>query len=211
MSHKDSATKKLCIVGAGGHGRVVAEIAAAVGYKDICFVDSSFPKIKTALSRDIVGADLSAVNSDYHVFVALGDNKARMIQIERAVAENRILPNLVHPAAVISENVTMEAGTVVMAGVIVNSGTRIGVGVILNTRSTIDHDCVIEDGAHIAPGALLAGGVHVGRGSWVGIGALVRENVHIGSNAIVGAGTLVLHDVVPETCVVGRPARRLER
>jgi sugar O-acyltransferase (sialic acid O-acetyltransferase NeuD family) len=98
---------------------------------------------------------------------------------------------------------------VFIAGTIVNADTRIGRGVILNTACSIDHDCIIECFSHISPGARLAGGVKVGRRSWIGIGAVVREGIHIGDDVIVGAGSVVVKDIKNGTKVCGVPARRI--
>lgn len=94
-----------------------------------------------------------------------------------------------------------------MPGVIVNAQTEIGQGAILNTACTIDHDCKIGNFVHISPGAHLAGNVHVGQETWIGIGAVVREGVRIGSNVIVAAGAAVVRDIPDHSRVGGVPAR----
>ena len=90
-----------------------------------------------------------------------------------------------------------------------NPEASIGLGVILNTGCSIDHDCVLGDAVHISPGVRLAGGVHVGDLSWVGIGASVRQLVRIGVRVIVGAGSTVVCDVPNDLTVAGVPAKRM--
>lgn len=190
---------RLRIIGAGGHGKVVADVAQACGYTDIAFVDQSWPARTTHGRWTIIGKD----TSDRPLFCAIGDNTIR------AQLADPAMPVLIHPAAVVSQSAAFGSGTVLVAGVVVNADTTVGRGVILNTACSVDHDCVIGDFVHISPGARLAGNVHVGDGAWIGIGAVVREGVRIGKNAIVAAGAAVIEDVADNARVGGVPAKPL--
>lgn len=192
----------LLIIGAGGHGKVVAETALACGHSDIAFLDQDWPTRRENGQWPIVG---KPEVRDASMFCAVGRNIERMrIFLELQLNDS---PVLVHPSVVLSPTAKLGPGTVAVAGCIVNADARVGRGVILNTASTIDHDCVIEDFVHISPGAHLAGGVNVGEGTWIGIGAVVREGVRIGKNVVVAAGATVIHDVSDSTRVGGVPAR----
>jgi len=195
---------KLFIIGAGGHGKVVADTAEAAGYSNINFLDKSWPSRTKNGRWDIIG---NPARLDGAVFCAVGSNDIRA----RIFKEYHLngSPALVHPSAVLSPTVTVGSGTLVVAGSIVNADTSIGRGAILNTACSVDHDCNIGDFVHISPGAHLAGDVHVGDGSWIGIGAVVREGVRIGRNVIVAAGAAVVSDIKDGVRVGGVPARAM--
>jgi sugar O-acyltransferase (sialic acid O-acetyltransferase NeuD family) len=205
--------KELVIVGAGGHARVVADIARLTGHTVVGFLDDVRPERRgESFSGATVLGGLDqlrdiAASGVRQTCVAVGDCEARLRLGERASAAGFAAVVLRHPASVCAADVVVGAGTVLVAGAIVNPGARLGAHVIVNTAASVDHDCVIEDGAHIACGARLAGAVAVGRGTWIGIGAAVREHVRIGHDAVVGAGALVLDDVPDGVVVYGAPAR----
>lgn len=194
----------LGIIGAGGHGKVVADIGQACGYSDITFYDHNWPAKTTNGSWRVIGAPAAAQG---RVACAIGDNAARARVL--AAYDPADLPVLVHPSAVISPSAAIAAGTVGVAGIIVNADAQIGCGVILNTGCSVDHDCSIGDYVHISPGARLAGNVSVGAGAWIGIGAIIREGITIGENAMIAAGAVVVADVAPGARVGGVPARLL--
>ena len=93
-----------------------------------------------------------------------------------------------------------------VAGAVINMDVLVGKGCIINTGSTVDHDCGLADGVHICPGAHLAGEVHIGTSSWIGIGSSVCQCTRIGIRATVGAGAVVTEDVPDGITVVGVPA-----
>jgi UDP-N-acetylbacillosamine N-acetyltransferase len=210
------ATPDLVIVGAGGHARVVAEIARLTGHVVAGFLDDVDPgRQHAAFFGSVVLGGLeqlpALVDAGVHqAVIAIGDCGARL-RLASLVAEAGMqLPVMFHPQSVHSSDATIGAGTVLVAGAIVNPGARIGANVIVNTAATIDHDCIIEDGVHVACGAHLAGHVHVGRGSWVGIGAVVKERVRIGAQTIVGAGAVVLKDLPDGVLAYGAPAKVIQ-
>ena len=193
---------RLLIIGAGGHGKVVADTAEAMGYSDIAFLDQSWPE-QTANGRwQVVGVPERRTEP---VFCAVGCNNARAHLFDEL--DLYASPVLIHPAAVLSPTTKLGAGTIAVAGSIVNADASIGYGAILNTSCSIDHDCEIESFVHVSPGARLAGGVRVGQGSWIGIGAVAREGVRIGKNVIVAAGAVVVNDIGDGARVGGTPAK----
>jgi sugar O-acyltransferase (sialic acid O-acetyltransferase NeuD family) len=200
------------IVGASGHGAVVAETAAESGrWETIEFFDDK-PRGSELVGFAVLpaGGDLADhLNNSTDLIVAIGNNTRRLELLTAAAKSGATLATIIHPSAHISRSATIDAGSVVFAGVVVNARAKIGFGAILNSGATVDHDCVLGDGVHVSPGANLAGGVSVGERSWIGIGAAVRECLSIGRDVIVAAGAAVISDVSDGTTVGGVPARIL--
>lgn len=195
----------LTIICAGGHGKVVADIAEACGFDQIVFVDDKWPERTENCRWPIVSKP--DVSMDGPLFCARGLNEVRAKMFDEFKLSDS--PVLIHPAATVSISASIGAGTVVVAGAVVNADANVGRGAILNTGSSVDHDCDLADFVHLSPGARLAGGVTVGARSWIGIGATVADGITIGSDAIVGAGAAVVSDVPDGARVVGVPAKRI--
>ncbi len=199
MDHQD----QLYILGASGHGAVVAEIAAAFGYQNIVFCDDDPTKNgKTVLGYPVIG-DGDVIPGGSHVAIGIGSNPIRQRLLGTASEKNWILPVLIHPSAVISASATLGLGTVAMANAVVNARAKIGAGCILNTSCSIDHDCELGDAVHIAPGARLSGNVTVGNLSMLGTGSSVIQGITIGSNSIVGVGSVVVRDIADNVVAHG--------
>jgi sugar O-acyltransferase (sialic acid O-acetyltransferase NeuD family) len=204
---------QLIILGAGGHGAVVAEAAVLSGnWSDVAFWDDSLDTGTIVVGCPVIGDTSLAeggIESDCHYFVAFGDNEERSTALALLEEYGATIARILHPSAVISPTAIVGNGTVVCAGAVVNARANIGSGAIVNTSASVDHDCNLGRSVHVSPGANLAGGVTVGDESWVGIGASIREGVSIGSNCIVGAGSAVLSDVESGQTVAGVPARKI--
>lgn len=205
--------KRLIILGAGGHGKVVMDIAQLTGrWEKIMVIDDRFPDVNSVLSFPVIGKISDAIKNitnDDDWFVAIGDGKVRLDLISRLMKSLKPPVTLIHPSAVISSHTKFEYGTVVMAGAVVNPACKIGYGSIINTCSSVDHDCILEEGVHICPGAHLGGDVSVGKKTWVGIGVVVKHGIAIGENVTVGAGATVINDVPDNLTVTGTPAKQL--
>lgn len=201
------AMNKLTILGAGGHGKIVGEIAGLAGYTDVSFADAKWPSINQIGPWNVCSDLKHAIKGD--IFCAIGNNAARS-QVTSQYIQNKF-PILLHPNSVVSAYTEIEAGTVVMAGAVINPYVKIGRSVIINTSCSVDHDCQIGDFAHISPGAHLAGSVVVGKRAWVGIGAIVKEGISIGEDAIIGAGAVAIRDVAIGEIVVGNPAKTKDK
>lgn len=204
--------KKLALLGASGHGKVVADCAELCGWDTVVFFDDAWPTRQENGRWPVLGdtAALLASLSDYDgVLVSIGHCRVRQEKLALLTAAGARIPTLVHPTAVISRYATLGVGTVVFAGVVVNVDARVGDGCILNTGCTVDHDCVIGACVHVSPGANLAGGVTVGDRSWVGIGSAVRQYLTIGSDVMVGVGAAVVSNIPDGATVVGVPAAPL--
>lgn len=195
---------KLCIIGAGGHGKVAADIALRVGYSEVVFLDDS-PELHFCAGLPVVGKVSDACCfEDVDCFVAVGNPEVRESIMENSA--NRFV-SLVHPHAVISRRVTIGDGTIIMAGTVINSDSAIGRGCIINTGASVDHDCTIGDYVHVSVGAHVAGGVEVGERSWLGIGSSVSNNISICGDCMVGAGAVVVKNISFPGTYVGVPAR----
>lgn len=200
---------RCAIYGSGGQGRVVAELAIANGFDDINFFDDRFPELNQMKHWDVCGdfsSLLDTVEQYDIVVVALGDNKLRVKKSELLQKKGAKMPPLIHPMAYVSSSATIGNGTVVFANSTLSAFSQCGNACIINHNVSVDHDSVLSDGVHIAPGAILAGNVRVGKETFVGLGAKILPNLVIGSNAIIGAGATVINCVANNRLVVGTPA-----
>jgi sugar O-acyltransferase (sialic acid O-acetyltransferase NeuD family) len=205
---------RLAILGASGHGKVVADTAECCGWRGIEFFDDAWPQVSSIGQWPVVGTTqdlLQRVQEFDGVLIAIGNNSVRRSKIDQLKASGAHMPSLVHPSSVISRYAKIGAGTVVFASAVVNAYATVGEGAILNTGCSVDHDCDLGLCVHISPGARLAGSVNIGDGSWIGIGACVRQMVRIGSNVMVGAGAAVVCDISDNSTVTGVPARAIVR
>lgn len=202
---------KLIIIGASGHGKVVADIALKMNkWIEISFLDDNEKK-QLPLGLNIIGKLDEAITymEEYEFIVAIGDNNIRESIQSKLEIQGACIATLLHPHAIIGSDVNIGKGTVIMAGVVINSCSEIGKGCIVNTSASIDHDNVLSDYTHISPGANLAGQVSVGRNTWIGIGSVIINNVNITSDCKVGAGSVVIKEIITPGTYVGVPAREI--
>ncbi|GGD65605.1 putative acetyltransferase EpsM [Paenibacillus nasutitermitis] len=200
------------LIGGGGHGRVVADMAETTGdYRIIAVADDKFTAIELksgvcygppAMVRKLLRTDI-----EMQAIIAIGDNRMRFMMAERLGIALERYALIIHPGAYISQYAAISRGTVIMPGAVVNTGARIDSHAIINSGAIIEHDAEIGPFAHISPGAALAGGVRVGEGAHVGIGASVIQSVRLGSWSILGAGGAAIRDIPGGTTAVGVPAR----
>ncbi len=209
-----TGSPQLVIWGAGGHARVIVDILNLTSaYKIMGFLDDIDPTPRPVSFCDasiLGGAD----QLDYlraagvpNIVLGFGNCVARLALAKVVRARGFVLPTVIHPRAIVAQDVPIGAGTVIAGGAVINPGARVGENVIVNTGATIDHECVIEEGAHICPGVHLAGNVTIGSAAWIGIGATVIQNIRIGAGATIGAGAVVLRDIPDNATAYGVPAR----
>lgn len=200
-------SKKIAIIGASGHGKVVADIASLNGYNDIVFLDDD-ETITSCGDYFVVGNSKDAVSIGCDVFVAIGNEKVRKRILNELINKSVSIPTLVHPNAVVAEHVALGVGTVIMAGAVINPYSYIGNGAIINTCASIDHDCRIGDYVHVAVGAHVCGTVIIGDMSWIGAGSTVINNINICPNVVIGAGAVVVDSIQEAGIYLGMPARK---
>lgn len=206
--------KKVVIIGAGGHAKVIADIIKKSGDEIIGFLDDNKKKGTNIIKEYKVLGDfnnrfpLAIANSDYEFIIAIGDNKKRE---EISHSPNLKFYTAIHPSAQIGLDVEIKEGTVVMANVCINSSAKIGKHCIINTGAIIEHDNIIEDFVHISPNVALGGTVKIGKNTHVGIGSTIKNNITICENCKIGAGAVVVKDIKEEGTYVGVPAKRMEK
>jgi len=203
--------RKLLIIGASGHGKVVADIATRMNrWGQIAFLDDN-KGLSSSMGLEVIGTsnDIDKYVNEYDLFVGIGNNATRSKVFEKINKLGASIQTLIHPSAVIGTDVLIGEGTAVMAGAIINCSTKIGAGCIINTGATVDHDNHIEDFVHISPGAHTAGNVKIGKESWLGIGSIVSNNIYISDRCVFGAGSVVIRDIVESGTYIGVPVRRI--
>jgi sugar O-acyltransferase (sialic acid O-acetyltransferase NeuD family) len=207
---RKDAGRAVCVIGAGGHGKVVIRTLQELGYTVEAVFDDSPERIGARLFDVPVVGPLPEIGKRGRVpaVIAVGDNAARKDIAERFDLE---WLTIVHPRAFVDPTVRIGQGTLVFAGAVVQPDSILGEHVIINTGASIDHDCTIGDFAHIAPGVHLAGGVSVGEGAFLGTGALAIVGREIGQWTTVGAGATVTTDLPADVVAVGAPARAIRR
>lgn len=200
------------VLGAGGHGKVVAEVVATAGYTVEGFVDDGVEVGARVLGRPVLGTTPWLLAQPPRlVALAVGNNRRREELAAMLEQAGHTLGTFVHATAWVSPSATLGAGTVVMAQVAVNAEARIGRGVILNTGCVVEHECTVGPFAHLSPASSLGGGTHVGARTHVGIGATVLHLATVGDDCVIGGGAVVLKTLASGQTAVGVPARPLER
>lgn len=188
--------KRLLIIGAGGHGRSVAE-AALLGqdYALMAFLDDATkPPEHHLWGCPVWGA--TAMLADCRgrideVIVAIGNNALREALHQQAKAQGISLATVVHPAAMVSPTATLGEGSTIMAGAIVGTGAQLGEGVIINCGAVVDHDCVVESFGHLGVNAGMAGGSVLGRSAWMPVGSALAYGVKVLAGRVLRAGEVV--------------------
>ena len=201
MILKNFMNNRIAIIGAGGHGKVVGEIALLNEYKLINFFDDRAKNIKEFPFSIIDTLDyLKGHLDDYDAFfVAIGDNQIRSEKIEWLRKNKKNIVSLVHPRSTISKFSSIEIGTCVMANAVINAGSIIKEGAIINTSASVDHDCLIEDFAHVSPNCSISGSVRIGKFTHLGTGTSVYPGINIGNNVKSGIGSKVFKNILDDT------------
>lgn len=198
---------KLIIIGASGHGKVIADIARLNGYTNIAFLDDDNSKAECNGYPviDSIAKAKQYIDSDF--IVAIGNARIRESIQKSLINCGLNVVTLIHPKAVIAEKVIIGIGSVIMAGAVLNSASIIGDGCIINTCASVDHDCYIGNYVHVSVGSHIAGTVAIGERTWIGIGATVSNNISIIGDCIIGAGAVVVDNIDVKGTYMGVPSR----
>lgn len=201
------AREGVVVLGAGGHAKVVLSTLLACGFRIEALYDDDVGKLGHLLLGNSVQGTLEQIGQRgaHKAICAVGKNLSRQQVVARLPGASWV--TLVHPQSFVHPSARLGPGTVVFAGVVIQPDVHIGSHVIVNTGASIDHDCVVESFVHIAPGCRLAGTVHVGEGSLLGIGSVFVPGVRIGPWSTVGAGAVVVRDLGAHVTAFGVPAR----
>lgn len=199
--------RKILIVGAGGHGRSVAEALIAADVFSISgFVDDGCIS-DAVLGLPVLGktADLYHLNGEAtHAIVAIGKNDLREDLCNQVLAAGFQLATVIHPRAIVSPSARIAAGCTVMAGAVVGACASLGFGVIVNSGAVVDHDSIVMDYGHLGVGACMAGGAVLGRAAWMQSGVALGYGVRIPAGVILPPGYNPSHS--PELAT-GNPPR----
>ena len=190
------------IIGASGHGKVIADIIEKCRDNVFTYLDDDTSK------PGVTGKISECVNyPDKKFIIAIGNNAVR-----RKLAEMYDLDyyTAIHPTAIIGRDVSIGEGTAVMAGTVINPSTKIGKHCIINSGSVVDHDNRLDDFVHLSPNATLCGTVTVGANTHIGAGVTVRNNTNITTDCVVGIGAAVVADITEAGTYVGVPAKRVK-
>ena len=206
---------EVLIYGAGGHGKVVADILERQPeYRLAGFLDDNRElRGKEIFDYKVLGGldtlrDLDPAR--YLIVAAVGDNRARRDLVAKLDALGCRYARAIHPSAQIARDVSIGPGSMIVARAVINPSSRIGSHVIVNTGAIIEHDCTIEDFVHISPATALAGNVSVGEASHIGMGCSILPGIRIGADCIIGAGAVVNRDIEFGVTAVGVPARPIK-
>ncbi|BBB90724.1 MAG TPA: acetyltransferase [Methylomusa anaerophila] len=207
------------LVGAGGHAKVIIDILRSrQQYTIVTCVDrpekaggmvGGVPVVSDASSVDRLFATVGPMldSGITKAFVAIGDNRRRMVIVDKMREWGFTLVNAISPFAYVSETVKLSDGIAIMPGAVVNADATIMADAIINTNASVDHDCIIMNCSHVAPGCSIAGNVTIGQGTFVGIGAKVIPNLCIGDWSVIGAGATVVSNLPAHVVAFGVPAK----
>ena len=204
-------SKSVIVIGASGHGKVVADIIRCAGDEVAGFLDDNKKSLNNFIGYPVLGSvtEYEKFLESYFV-VAIGNAEIRQKIADRLQGVKWY--TAIHPSAVISQiDVEIGEGTVVMANAVVNSGVSIGKHCIINSGAVVEHDNIIEDFVHISVGVKLAGTVHIGKRSWIGIGAVISNNISVCPDCMIGAGGVVVKGISESGIFVGVPVKKLEK
>lgn len=186
------AKTRLLVVGAGGHGRSVAEAAELSGqFEVVGFLDDSMPAGETVLGVSVLGPVASMAHhraAADQAIVAIGNNAVREKLMQQLAAAGFKWATVVHPRAIVSPSAVLGAGSAVMAGAIVGTEARLGVVSIVNCGAVVDHHATVEDFGHLGVSASMAGGTVLGRGAWMQAGAALGYGVKVPGGVTLAPG-----------------------
>ncbi|MCD8072684.1 MAG: acetyltransferase [Alistipes sp.] len=191
------------LLGAGGHAKVILEIAKSRKIEIEGFFDSD-PLKKQFCGRPVYQYD----EIKGPLLISIGNNRVRC---ELADRFHLNYYSLIAPSAIVSESAKIGEGSVVMQGAVVQAYTRLGNHVIINTRASVDHDSNIGDYVHIAPGSVLCGNVSVDMGTFIGAGSIILPGVKIGKWSVIGAGSVVAKDIPDNVLAYGNRCKIIKK
>ena len=201
--------KKVVIIGAGGHAKVIADIVRKSGDTVVGFLDDDAKKI----GKDFFGAQVLGSSAEYErytedclFFLGIGNNAIRK---RLAKTMKCRWYTAIHPCSVISEGANVGEGTCVMAGAVLNADATVGAHTIINTAAVLEHDVKVGDYSHISPKGTVCGMTTIGNEVWLGAGSTVVQCLSVCDGVMLGAGATLLQSIEECGTYVGVPARKI--
>jgi sugar O-acyltransferase (sialic acid O-acetyltransferase NeuD family) len=198
----------LILIGGGGHTRVLIDVLQGMN----AVIEGIVTQEESLVGQLVLGVPVISVEREFSadparmLLVNAVGNRARgngsglrvreSIQMRYAQLGFRFA-SVISPHAVVSQHAILEEGAQVLHGAVVQVGARLGAHVIVNSTAVVEHDSVVQSFAHIAPGAVVCGGVNIGKYAHIGANATVVQQLSVGDNAVIGAGVRVARNVAP--------------
>jgi sugar O-acyltransferase (sialic acid O-acetyltransferase NeuD family) len=209
-------TKKLILVGGGGHCKACISVIETTEFTIAGIVDKG-AKTAKVLDFPVVGDD-SALNElikkKYLFLVTVGQIKTAVLRAElfdKIKKNNGEMAVVKASSSIVSKYSTLGEGTIVMHQAIVNASVKIGNNCIINNLSLIEHDCTIGDHSHISTGAIVNGGCAIGNGVFVGSNSVIANDVHVTDDVVIGAGSIVIKNISAPGIYAGNPAVKINK
>lgn len=202
-------SKNIVIIGAGGHGKVIADMISRSGDNVAGFLDDGITAGNKVLGFPVLGGIAKCYDlQEYEFVIALGNGALR----KKIAAEYSLLKwySPQHPQSCISMFSKVGEGSSVHAFAVVNPAAEIGRHCIINTSAIVEHDCFISDFSHMAPNSAIGGGVFLGENVFIGVGSAVRNGIHIASDVTIGCGSTVVKDITEPGIYAGCPVRKIK-
>lgn len=200
------------IVGAGGHGRVVADCLTSSGISVRGFLDSKFAIGTDIGGHPVLGDDSWLIdNPSSIVCLGIGATKdvAARERLFNSLSGHRVV-GCTHDSVIVGTAAKIHVTAQVLAGCVVNHSSFVGANAVLYSGSIIEHDCLVGEHSYLSPRVTLCGGVRVGARVFIGAGATVLPNVVIGDGATIAAGAVVTENVNENVTVMGVPAKVID-
>ena len=161
--------KDVVLVGYSGHSYVVAE-AAILSNMNLKYYSEIDKAITNPFKLEYLGFEkelsFKGWDNKYSFILGLGSNKLRLEAFNLIKSKGLEIQNVIHESASISKNSSLGLGNFVARNASINPFAKIKDCCIINTGAIVEHECIIETGVHIAPGAVLAGNVTIGKDSF---------------------------------------------
>ena len=208
-------SKKLLLIGGGGHCHVIIDSLLSLGrYDQIGIVD--YKGIEFC-GIHVVGTDddlpllrEAGWNEAFITVGSVGKTDVRRHLWEMIQKYMFSIPSIIDPTAVLARDITVERGVYIGKRATINAGAIIREGAIINTGSIVEHDCEVGAFSHVSPGAILCGQVKIGHDTHIGAGSVIRQMIHVGNETIIGAGSVVVNDIMDHSKAYGNPCRVIE-
>jgi len=189
-------SKKILLLGAGGHCNAVIDVIEQEGiYTIVGIIDK-----KELLGTKVLGYEMIACDDDLrklftkykYALITVGQIQSNTIRVKlfnllKDIGYN--LPTIISPLSYVSQYAFIDEATVIMHNVLVNANAKIGHNCIINTKALVEHDSIIENHCHISTGVIINGGVRVKSNSFIGSNTTTKEYIEV--SGFIKAGSVI--------------------